>query len=376
MQTASLKPTPYGKHVTASRQTIATIDCPIAELAFPNTPPVTSIALLLIGFSIFSAIVLALTHFRDEHYQDQRVSKITGLLLLFALSGLQVAHFAWLHLDQAWVATVTYRVLLFAVAPAFFLFSQPLLRPQALPGDRHLWLLHAVPVVIAPWLPADLALPLAFVVGAAYLMWLARSVYGLRRERAQFRLEIILLGAVFGIAVSVATLGLVQSLLPDKLFFALYAGSIGLAFFLVQTTLGLRPQLSTEVSETAQTAYVSSTLGSVDCDAVLGRLYTLMQTGRIYVDPDLSLPGLAEQLALSTHQLSELINARLGKGFSRYLREQRVAAAKSMLCAEPSASVLSVGLNVGFTSQSNFYEAFREIEGMTPGQYRKLNIKA
>ena len=38
-----------------------------------------------------------------------------------------------------------------------------------------------------------------------------------------------------------------------------------------------------------------------------------------------------------------------------------------MLLAEPSASVLSVGLNVGFSAQSNFYEAFREIEGMTPG---------
>ncbi|MDQ5945645.1 MAG: hypothetical protein QG619_1067, partial [Pseudomonadota bacterium] len=34
-----------------------------------------------------------------------------------------------------------------------------------------------------------------------------------------------------------------------------------------------------------------------------------------------------------------------------------------------------IGLCVGFTSQSNFYEAFREIEGMTPGQYRKLHVK-
>ncbi|MGE8357156.1 MAG: helix-turn-helix domain-containing protein, partial [Microvirgula sp.] len=40
---------------------------------------------------------------------------------------------------------------------------------------------------------------------------------------------------------------------------------------------------------------------------------------------------------------------------------------------EPSASVLSVGLSVGFSSQSTFYEAFREIEGMTPGQFRKLH---
>ena len=69
------------------------------------------------------------------------------------------------------------------------------------------------------------------------------------------------------------------------------------------------------------------------------------------------------------------MNGRLGKGFSRYLREQRIGAAKAMLLDEPSASVLAVGLSVGFTSQSNFYEAFREIEGTTPGQYRKLNGK-
>ena len=65
---------------------------------------------------------------------------------------------------------------------------------------------------------------------------------------------------------------------------------------------------------------------------------------------------------------------RLGKGFGRYLRERRVAAARQMLLEQPSASVLSVGLAVGFSAQSNFYEAFREIEGGTPGQYRKLQL--
>jgi AraC-like DNA-binding protein len=70
--------------------------------------------------------------------------------------------------------------------------------------------------------------------------------------------------------------------------------------------------------------------------------------------------------------LSKLVNSLLGKGFSRYLREQRVAAAQAMLASEPRASVLSVGLSVGFTSTSNLYEAFREIMGCTPGQLRKL----
>jgi AraC-like DNA-binding protein len=336
---------------------------------------VTSLALLLAGFSIFSAITLALTHFRDEHYQGQSMSRAMGLALLLALGGLQLAHFSWLYLDEPWVSSLPYRMTLFAVAPAFFLFSQPLLSPQALPPIRPALLGHAVPVAMSPWLSDHVALPLAFIVGASYLLWLARSLYVLRRERANFHLEMILLGGVFGIAVGVSLLGLAQTALPEKLFFSLYAISIGLAFFLVQTTLGLRPQLSAEVRETVQTAYATSTLTNVDCDAVLSKLGTLMAVDRMYVDSELSLPGLAERLGLSAHQLSELMNARLGKGLSRYLRERRIDAAKAMLCDEPSASVLSVGLSVGFTSQSNFYEAFRDIEGMTPGQYRKLHVR-
>jgi transcriptional regulator GlxA family with amidase domain len=122
---------------------------------------------------------------------------------------------------------------------------------------------------------------------------------------------------------------------------------------LVQMTLGLRPSLSADVSEAVQaTAYANSTLSHVDCAAALTRLTELVERERIYVDAGLSLPALAERMGLSTHQLSELMNTRLGKGFSRYLREARVVAAKAMLCDESSASVLSVGLSVGFTSKS------------------------
>lgn len=335
----------------------------------------TSLALLLIGFSIFSAIGLAATHFRSENYPEQRVSRAMGLVLLLALSGLQFAHFAWLYLDLSWVSTPAYRMLLFAVAPAFYLFSQPLLRPQFTLPARPAQLLHAAPVVLSLLLPENLALPVAFIVGAGYLLWLARRLHALRGERARFHLEMILLGAVFVIAIGVSVLGFARAMLPGKLFFVLYAIAIGLAFLLVQTTLGLRPQLTAEVGEAVQGAYAISTLTHVDCDVVLARLESLMQAERVYEDAALSLPSLAGKLDLTTHQLSELINVRLGKGFSRYLRERRIGAAKAMLCSEPAASVLSVGLSVGFTSQSNFYDAFREIEGMTPGQYRKLRAK-
>lgn len=338
-----------------------------------DTSAVTSLALLLIGYSVFSALLLAFTHFRAGRYPEQSVSRAMGLVLLAALAGLQLLHFAWLQWHADVVYSPLYSVLLFLVAPAFFLFSQPLLTQKEGAGrPRALWW-HAVPVAAAAALPWGVALPLAFVLGTGYLVWLARSLYRLRAERAGYRRELVLLSVVFAIAVAVALMGQFHALLPGKLFFAVYAVCIGLAFLLVQLTLALRPALPEEVRQTVQTAYANTTLNNVDCEATLTRLQALMQNGHAYTDPDLSLPRLSEKLGLTTHQLSELINTRLGKGFSRYLREQRVDAAKAMLCTEPSASVLSVGLAVGFTSQSNFYEAFREIEGMTPGQHRKLH---
>lgn len=334
---------------------------------------VISLAALSAGFSLFSALLLALTHVRAETYQG--LARAMGLLLLAALAGLQLVHVAWLVHDLPWVDGAAYRVLLFLVAPAFFLFSRPLLQPDAPAACQPRLLLHGLPALVAVWLPSAPALPLAFAVGAFYLLWLGRTLYQLRGERAGFRREILLLGGVFLIAVLVSLFGLIQPVFPAKLFFCLYALAIGAAFFLVQLVLSLHPHLPDDVVEVVQAGYAHSTLGNLDCDVLLARLQGLMHDQRLFVDPELNLAGLAERLAISSHQLSELLNNRLGKGFSRYLRELRIEAAKQMLCDEPSASVLSIGLSVGFTSQSNFYEAFREIEGMPPGQYRKLNTR-
>lgn len=334
------------------------------------------LSLALIGFSLFSALSLALGHFRAEPYRDQAGARWMGWLLLAALAGLQWVHLLWLEGGGASVTDGLYRVLLFAVAPAFYGFARPLLQPDGGRVGLALRAWHGLPVLAAPFLSPQFALPLAFMVGAGYLAWLGRCLYRLRGERENFRREMALLGLVFGVALAVAVLallaGLMQAMLPGPLFYQLYASSIGVAFFLVQTSLLLRPELAQEVEATARTTYATSTLSNLDCPALLARLEQLMTTDKLYLDPDLSLAGLAERLGISGHQLSELLNGRLGKGFARYLREVRVAAAQDLLMQNVSASVLSVGLAVGFTAQSNFYEAFREIAGTTPGQYRRL----
>ena len=334
--------------------------------------PLRSLALMLAGYSMVCAVAIAVVHFSGDEYRDRRQAQTMGLLLVAALVTLQAGNFAWLENGAAWVNAAPYRIALFVVAPCFYVFSRSLLRPMQMSTRRGLVAVHALPALVAPWLTPEIARPAAFALGAAYLLGLGRGLFALRQERGRFLVEATLLGAAFAIACAVAILALVPSLLGENAFLEWYATAIGMGFLLVQIALWRRPQLPAEVREAVQSRYVSTSLAKVDCDAAIARLEDLMRTQRLFSDPELSLGSLADRVGLGSHQLSELLNSRLGKSYSRYLRELRVAAARTMLRDEPSASVLSVGLSVGFTSQSTFYEAFREIEGTTPGQFRRL----
>lgn len=329
-----------------------------------------NIAILLIGYSIYAVVPIALVNFSQSYYRTHHLERLMGVVLLLALAGIQLIHFVYLQYYLPLNHNIIYYCLLYSIAPTFYLFSKPVFF-----AERHLgqmWGLHFLPLLVIPFLPQYFVLPLSFLIGAGYLLWLARSVYALRAQRNRFKLELWILGIVFLIAVGVALLGLGVFSLTEAWFITLYSAAIGCAFLLVNIVLAKSPQLTTEIIEVARETYAVSTLSQINCDEKLQKLSNLMEVEQIYQLPELDLSTLAEKVELSGHQLSELINIYLGKSFSRYVREYRVNEAKSLLVSKPSQSVLSIGLSVGFTAQSNFYAAFREIVGMTPGQYRKL----
>lgn len=294
-----------------------------------------------------------------------------GLVLLGTLAGLQLAHFGYLEYQSDWVHGPVYHALLFLVAPAFYLFSKPLLMGKR-DTSRWQWL-HLAPVIIGGFLSEGLVMAGAFGIGAVYLLWLGLKLYALRAERSRFQIEIALLSMMILIGVIVMFLGLSAPLVPEQVFFTLYSLCIGAVFLLMNLTLGYAPQLPADIVEAAEATYAVSTLTNIDTRVCLCRLKQLMEEQQLYRRPELNLAMLAAELKLSRHQLSELINTHIGKGLSRFIREYRVEAAQKMLIAEPQASVLAVGLSVGFTSQSSFYQAFNEISGMSPGRFRQLN---
>ncbi len=92
-----------------------------------------------------------------------------------------------------------------------------------------------------------------------------------------------------------------------------------------------------------------------------------------FLDSDLTLDSIADELSLSKSYLSRIINAELGVGFVDYVNSLRINEAKNyLLNPEFSQYTLeSIGLEAGFNSKSAFYSSFKKITGQTPTEFKK-----
>lgn len=332
---------------------------------------IEQLALGLIGFSVCAAVLLLLaSFFVFAGTREEWISLWSGRVLLAGLALLQLAHWLALMHERNWVGSPGYVVLLFVVAPAFYLFFRGSLQLQSAMRTRHL--AFYAPALAAAWIPAQVAIPLSFALGTLYALHLGKLVLQLRSQRRRFHIEMFALAVFALIALGILVLGIASPFYGPRAFVIGYSGMIGLAMMMAVHVLLHFPDIASKTAEAVSTAYAVSTLDRVDRAKALGDLRARMDD-QVFADESLKLAGLAAMLDLTPHQLSELINTEFGIGYSRYIREHRVAAARRMLLEEPDASVLSIGLAVGFTSQSNFYAAFREITGEVPGRFRARN---
>ena len=102
------------------------------------------------------------------------------------------------------------------------------------------------------------------------------------------------------------------------------------------------------------------------------RLTASMEQAHAYRDGELKLEQLAQSLAMTLHELSQLINESHGVNFQEYLNRYRVEDLKRSLRdpANSGTSILDLALAAGFNSKSALNRAFKRQTGMTPSEYR------
>lgn len=119
-----------------------------------------------------------------------------------------------------------------------------------------------------------------------------------------------------------------------------------------------------------QQKYKTSTISTDQIQATVQKLLDIMQKEKPFLRPNFSLPDLAQQLNVSIHLLSQVINDGLGKSFFEMTAEYRIEEAKLLLKAQSNIKIEEIAEQVGYNSKSSFNTAFKKITGKTPSEFR------
>ncbi len=106
-------------------------------------------------------------------------------------------------------------------------------------------------------------------------------------------------------------------------------------------------------------------------DAYSARLTAHFAEDEPFLNPDLSLRGLASEIEIHPNQLSWLLNENLGKNFNEFINHYRIAAFKTIAKDPKNANITIMGLayDCGFNSKTVFNTYFKKETGQTPKQF-------
>lgn len=119
--------------------------------------------------------------------------------------------------------------------------------------------------------------------------------------------------------------------------------------------------------------YLRSGLKQKDVDRYIQQLKDHMVNSKPYLDRELTIYDLSEQLQIPRHFLSEVINEHMGKNFYNLVNDYRVEEVKKRL-EDPDfkqLTILAIAFDSGFNAKSSFNTIFKEKTGMTPSEYLK-----
>ncbi|GGE98838.1 hypothetical protein GCM10011518_05310 [Flavobacterium limi] len=106
-----------------------------------------------------------------------------------------------------------------------------------------------------------------------------------------------------------------------------------------------------------------------------GKLQLLINEEKVYLENDLSLPKLAQNLNASCNETSFLINELYKDNFYNFINKYRIEEAKRLLLSDKynQLNVLGIAYESGFNSKTTFNTTFKKHTGMSPTEFVKAN---
>ncbi|HEY5747300.1 MAG TPA: helix-turn-helix domain-containing protein [Chryseolinea sp.] len=116
-----------------------------------------------------------------------------------------------------------------------------------------------------------------------------------------------------------------------------------------------------------------NTLNPERKDDIITRIQGLMEAEKLYLQPELTLQDLADQLGTPAYQVSQAINEGLQKTFYDLVNGCRVAEAQRLLLDPKNRNlkIMAVAFDSGFNSKTTFNTVFKKFTGLTPSEFKE-----
>ena len=104
------------------------------------------------------------------------------------------------------------------------------------------------------------------------------------------------------------------------------------------------------------------------------QLKELIESERIYKNPDVTLSYLADKMNLLERDISFIINQYGEHNFAQFINQYRINEAQRLITQDSSSKMISIAYESGFNNLSTFNQVFKNITGGTPSEFRKKQL--
>ena len=102
-------------------------------------------------------------------------------------------------------------------------------------------------------------------------------------------------------------------------------------------------------------------------------LLSYMKEQKPYLNPEITISKLGEELNVTEEYISSILNSRLNNNFFDFINGYRVEEFK-LQCIEPknnNLTLIGIAFNSGFNSKATFNRVFKKTTGFTPSDYKQ-----
>ena len=103
------------------------------------------------------------------------------------------------------------------------------------------------------------------------------------------------------------------------------------------------------------------------------QLLKLLHDDKVFKDNTISLNSLSDQMGITRHNLSQVINEHFNMNFFNLINKFRIEEAQRILTDDRNnnLNIIDIAYDVGFNNKVTFNKAFKEETKLTPTQYLK-----